>query len=243
MSELCGKTAMITGAGRGIGRAVAQLFAERGADVVLLDLDEDALAVVADECRASGVGVAMRQVDVSSSGAVTAMLASVLVDVDHVDVLANVAGIYPPAPLVDMTDELWQQVIGVNLTGTFVMCREVARHMLARGAGSIVNVSSGASHTPLPAHSAYSASKGGVNAFSRTIAAELAPAVRVNVVAPGLTATHDHAEVHADQTATVPLGRWGRPAEIAEAVVFLASDRASYITGQTLFVGGGRIMT
>jgi len=242
VSEFEGKTVMITGAGSGIGRAAARLFVERGAGVVLLDIDEQALTRVSEECRSTSGVVTPWQVDVSSTAGIAAMMKGVLGAVDRVDALAHVAGIYPSANLVDMTDEMWHEVITVNLTGTFVVCREVARHMLARGGGSIVNVSSGASQTPLPLHSAYSASKGGVNAFSRTIAAELAPTVRVNVVAPGLVATRDHEQVHADQTVTVPLGRWGSPNEIAEGIAFLASERASYITGQTLFVGGGRIM-
>ena len=242
VSELAGTTVMVTGAGNGIGRATARLFAERGAALVLLDLDERALESVRDECASLGASVHLRRVDITSSEDVAAMMQDVVRAVDRVHSLAHVAGIYPSANLVDMTDKMWHDVMTVNLTGTFIMCREVARHMLAQGGGSIVNVSSGASQTPLPMHSAYSASKGGVNAFSRTIAMELAPTVRVNVVAPGLTATRDHERENPHQVASVPLGRWGRPEEIAEGIAFLASDRASYITGQTLFVGGGRIM-
>jgi NAD(P)-dependent dehydrogenase (short-subunit alcohol dehydrogenase family) len=236
------KTVMVTGAASGIGRGTAKAFAGQGAHVVLLDVDEVGLKAVAEECEILGATATTRRVDVTSSASVGSMMEEIVAVVERVDVLVNVAGIYPGVRLVDMTDELWRSVLDVNLTGTFHMCRELARHMLERGGGSIVNISSGASQIPIDEMSAYSASKGGVNAFSRTIALELAPTVRVNVVAPGLTDTNDMAAEYAHLTESVPLGRWAGTDEVAEAILFLASDRASFITGQTLFVSGGRIM-
>jgi len=242
MRELTGKTVMITGAASGIGRGTAERFAECGANVALVDMDQDNLRPAADACRSSDVHVTTHAADVTSSASVRNMMKEVIAAVDRVDSLINVAGIYPSAPLLEMSDEMWDSVLGVNLTGTFKMCRQVAPHMLERGGGSIVNISTGASMTPIVGMSAYSASKGGVNSFSRTIALELAPSVRVNVVAPGLTDTHDQASRFPELTSTVPLGRWASIGEVAEAILFLASDRASFITGQTLFVSGGRIM-
>ena len=242
MRELEGKTVMVTGAASGIGRGTAERFAANGADLALVDIDQDGVRQAADACGSSGVRVTTYAADVTSSESVRHLMEEVLASVDRVHSLINVAGIYPGAPLLEMSDEMWDSVLAVNLTGTFKMCRQVAPHMLERGGGSIVNISTGASMTPIVGMSAYSASKGGVNAFSRTIALELAPSIRVNVVAPGLTDTHDQASRFPELTSTVPLGRWAEIGEIAEAILFLASDRASFITGQTLFVSGGRIM-
>ena len=243
MNEFEGKTVIVTGAASGIGRGTAKMFGARGAHVVLVDLDDVGAKAVAEECAAAGGSATVRATDVTSSAAVAAAVSDIIAEVDRIDSLVNVAGIYPGARLVEMSDELWRSVLEVNLTGTFFMCREVARHMLDQGGGSIVNISSGGSQTPIERMSAYSASKAGVNGFSRTIALELAPTVRVNVVAPGLTNTNDLPTEYSDLTASVPLGRWAAVDEVAEAILFLASDRASFITGQTLFVSGGRIMT
>jgi NAD(P)-dependent dehydrogenase (short-subunit alcohol dehydrogenase family) len=241
--EYDGMTAMVTGAGHGIGRATAMLFAARGAKVVLADLELMRAEAVARECH--GEGHLAVEVDLRSSESVAAMVEMAVREVGRVHALANVAGIYPAAPMIDTTDDMWRAVLATNLDGTFHTCRALAPHMLEAGGGAIVNVSTGATRMPFPGLSAYAASKGGVVSFTRTIAVELAPTVRANVVAPGPTSVPDdltHQDRAALQASTIPLGRPALPEEVAEAITFLASSRARFITGQTLNVNGGRSM-
>ena len=250
MTELEGSVAFITGAAQGIGRATALLFAERGADLVLVDLREDGLTEVGKECETLGAQVLTTTADIGDSAQVDAAVEAGRDRFGRIDVLANIAGIFPFAHIVDMTDELWDSVQRTNLAGTFYCSRAVLRGMLEQESGSIINISSGAALRSLPSLSAYSASKAAVIAFSRTLALEAAPHVRVNVVAPGAVANVDvpvsgpsAAQAGAAGNLTdVPLGRPGRPQEIAEVIAFLASDRASYINGHVLHVNGGRIM-
>jgi NAD(P)-dependent dehydrogenase (short-subunit alcohol dehydrogenase family) len=240
--EYEGMTALVTGAGHGIGRATARLFAERGARVVLADIDVERAASVAAECAAGDHLVL--EVDVRSAASVDALARQLRSSVDRLHVLANVAGIYPFAPMVDTSDDLWRDVLATNLDGTFHTCRALAPRFLEQGGGAIVNVTSGAARIPYPGLSAYAASKGGVISFSRTIAAELAPTVRVNVVGPGPTDVWDDTDGidRAEASVPIPLGRYARPEEIAEGITFLVSDRARFVTGQVLHVNGGRSM-
>ena len=271
--EFEGRVVVVTGAARGIGQATAQLYADEGARLVLADLDLEGAELVAKECAGRGAEALAVQFDQRHSESVRAMVAAANDRFGPVDVLANVAGIYPAAPIGDMTDEMWDDVLRNNLTGVFYCCRAVLPQMRERG-GSIVSVASGVAVRPLEGMAAYAASKGGLASFSRVLALEAAPLVRVNVVAPGPTATagvraafeagagaaaRDGSGV-GDGGAAAPAGpppagterarldssmlldRWGRPQEIAEMIVFLTSDRASFVTGQMIHVNGGRSM-
>jgi 3-oxoacyl-[acyl-carrier protein] reductase len=247
------KVVIVTAAAHGIGRATARLFAERGARVVAADINQSGLEDLVNECCGLGADMLPCVFDQRSSQSVTAMVSTAYAAFGRVDVLANVVGIYPFAPVAEMTDEFWAETIEINLSGTFYCCRAVLPGMLAQGSGAIVNTASGEAVRPSAGHAAYGASKAGIITFSRALALEAAPLVRVNVVSPGPTDTGwrtrvdlGDAEASAATAAAtdtdIPLGRLGEPVELAEAIAFLASERASFISGQGLFVNGGRLM-
>lgn len=244
-----GRVAFVTGAAMGIGLATVGRFAARGCRVVLADIAED----LEDTARAfdNSASLAAR-CDVRSRDSIAAAVDAAMRRFGRIDILANVAGIYPSAALQESDDGFIDEIFDVNVKGVMRTCRAVLPHMLAQGGGSIVNVSSGAARKGLRGLTAYAASKGAVEAFTRALAVEAAPTVRVNVVAPGVTGSPKvRAGLTGDRGPTsiegasrgTPLKRIAEPEEIADAIVFLASDQASFITGETLSVNGGSLMT
>jgi len=247
MGELDGVVALVTGAGSGIGHAVASRFGREGAHVAVNYFGyEDEAARLAEElssCCSRSLAV---EGDVSSPDDVNVMVARVTEELGPVRVLVNNAGINAPAPLLDVSDEDWTRVLAVNLTGAFLCLRACGRVMRDAGGGSVVNVSSVHEDLPFPDGAAYAASKGGLRMLMRNAAFELAPfGIRVNNVAPGPIATPANEEALRDPATqalvreVVPLARWGEPEEVAEVVLFLASERSRYVTGATYTVDGG----
>ena len=248
------RTALITGAAQGIGAAVTRLFAERGARVAAVDAQAAHLAEVVARLRADGHEAIACPCDVTDSAAVDAMVRQAEFELGPVDVLVNVAGVLRTAPAVDLTDEDWAAMFAVNTTGVFHVSRAVAKQMMARRSGVIVTVASNAGGVPRVAMSGYAASKAASSSFTRCLGLELAEyGIRCNVVSPGST---DTAMLHAmwtdaaDRERTIagslstyklgiPLGKLAQPADVADAVCFLASDAAGHITMQDLYVDGG----
>lgn len=250
MSEFAGRVAIVTGASKGIGHAVAAMFARRGANLVIVGRDAAALEAAKDELTGHGGRVVCIAGDAARADTAERAVKAAIEDLGRLNVLANIAGAFPTALLQATTDAAYAETIAANLTGTFAMCRAALPAMRERGGGAIVNMSSTAARLATPGLAAYGAAKAGIEAFTRAIALEGAPTVRVNAVSAGPTMTDTvRALVASDTTGAVetvtkalPLGRMAEPDEIAEAVLFLASHRASVITGQVLHANSGGIM-
>ncbi len=250
--EFSGKVAVVTGAAQGIGKAIVRLFASRGASVAILDIDAENAWAVARSCESEYRVEAQAQAcDMRSSRAVGASFAAVQQRFGRIDVLVNAAGIFPRAAAAHVTDELLVEVMSVNFYGVVYATRAALPLMSAQPGASIVNIASGAAVRPVRGLSIYGASKAAMIAYSRTLALELAPSIRVNVVSPGPTDTlaaratlsdEAFAEKIREISAQTPLGRLADLGEVAESVAFLASDRACFLTGQNLHVSGGRFM-
>jgi NAD(P)-dependent dehydrogenase (short-subunit alcohol dehydrogenase family) len=240
---LNGRTALVTGSSRGIGLAVARALAAAGARVVVNSRDPDAVRAAAEQVGNGAVGIAA---DLGSPAGAAALVGGALEALGSLDILVNNAGMAMAAESIELSAANWQRTIDVDLSAVFYCAQAAGRHMLARGAGAIVNISSIQAFTPLARRVAYAASKAGVIGVTKALAVEWAPAVRVNAVAPGYVATQMVEElvlsgrVNAEAIAArTPMRRMAQPEEIAAAVVFLASDAAGYITGETLMVDGG----
>jgi 3-oxoacyl-[acyl-carrier protein] reductase len=251
VGRLDGRVAVVTGASRGIGRAIALALGEAGADVVVDHARSGAAAdAVVREVEKLGRRALAVQADVAVPADVERLLDATLASFGRVDAWVNNAGAdILTGPASGWPEETkWDRVMAVDLKGTWLCSRVAAAAMRERGEGAIVNVSwDHAAHgMGNPTAAIYAAAKGGVAAMSRCLAREFAPRVRVNVVAPGWIMTDWLAgageSVRQDVTAATPLGRWGTPADVASAVVFLASPEASFITGETILVGGGVVM-
>lgn len=241
------KVALVTGAGRGIGRSIALSLAKEGAAVAVCDVQEETIKNVVQEIEEAGGKAAGFVVDVSDSQAVNCCVDKVLDSLKKIDILVNNAGITKDALLVRMKDEDWNAVIKVNLTGTYNFIRAAAKHMMRQRSGRIVNIASTVGLTGNVGQINYSASKAGVIGVTKTSARELATrGINVNAVAPGFIKTKMTEklpdEVKEKIFKNVPMGRFGLPEEIAGVVLFLASPLSSYITGQVISVCGGMVM-
>jgi glucose 1-dehydrogenase len=250
-----GQPALVTGANSGIGKAIALGLAASGADIVVnYVVDPAAAEEVAHQIEAGGRRAITIKADVSKEDDVGSMFASAVRHFGTIHIAVNNAGLQRDAPLLDMTIEQWNKVIGVNLTGQFLCAREAVREFKSRGvsrqisaaAGKLVFMSSVHQEIPWAGHANYAASKGGVMQLMRSIAQEVAPlAIRANAIAPGAIRTPinrsawESPEAYRDLMTLVPYKRIGEPDDIAQAVAWLVSDAADYVTGATLFVDGG----
>ncbi|GAB3610082.1 glucose 1-dehydrogenase [Humibacter ginsengiterrae] len=246
MGRLDDKIAVVTGAGRGIGKAIATKLAAEGATVVATDLDGETAKETADGLGNGSVGL---QLDVTDREAVDATIARVMERFGRIDVLVNDAGWDKAEPFVDSDAETWDRVMRINLYGQLHTCHAVLPIMVGQGGGRVVNIGSDSGRVGSSGEAVYSAAKGGVIAFTKTIAREMAHAgVTANCVSPGPTDTALFASIGGEKlrealTKAIPLRRLGRPEDVANAVAFLASDEAAFITGQTLSVSGGLTMS
>jgi len=247
MKRLEGKVALVTGGNTGIGRAVALAFAREGAHVAVSWIArEPEAASLVGEIEALGARALAVKADVTAEADVTALVGAVVTKLGALDILVNNAGIQRPQPILEMSVDDWDRMLAVHLRGAFLCSREAARHMIPRGSGRIISLCSQLGYIGRERYTAYSAAKGGVIAFTRALAKELAPhGILVNGVAPGLVDTGFDPlpeEVKRDHAASLPLKRLGTPEDMTSAFVFLASDEGRYYCGQLLHPNGGEIM-
>jgi len=250
--NLSGKATIVTGGASGIGYAIAERFVAEGARVIIADIDE-ARGAKAVEALSKQGEIRFHKANVAIRADVESLIAAAIAAFGHIDVLVNNAGIVHAADFLDLEEADFDRVLGVNLKGSFLTGQAVARHMAERvkageKPGSIVNMSSVNAVFAIANQVPYSVSKGGVNQLTKVMALGLAPyGIRVNAIGPGSIMTDMLASVNADPAAKnrilsrTPLGRIGEPAEIAAIAAFLASDEASYVTGQTIYADGGRL--
>ena len=243
---LDGKVAVVTGASRGLGRAIAVALAEAGAHVALAARSRPDLEETARRVERTGARALVAPTDVSIYPAVDALMRTTVETLGRLDIVINNSGVANPKPLADTSPEEWQAVIGVNLTGVFNGCRAAAPYLLGQGSGKVINLASVLGQVGLSGYSVYGASKGGVIAFTRTLGVEWARHnVQVNAIAPGWFVTEMNEEAFANPriaerlTRDIPARRTGRLEEIGPLAVFLASAGSDFMTGQTLFLDGG----
>lgn len=238
---------VVTGAASGIGKAIAIMAAAQGAKVIVADMNEEAGQAAVDEIQKAGGKAEFHQVNLTDRASIEAFGAGVLASVGTVDILINSAGWDLMEKFLDSKPETWDRVIAINYTGPVHLCHMFAPGMTAKGKGKIVNIASDAGRIGSPSEAVYSGAKGGIIAFTKTLAREVARyGVNVNVVAPGPTRTalyYAQSEQVRENLAKInPMRRVGEPEEVAMAVLFFASGESDYITGQTLSVNGGLAM-
>lgn len=247
MGMLSGKTALVTGGGRGIGKAIALELAGQGADVAVSDIDPAAAQAAAAEVQAFGVRSVAVRADVSKADEVEAMVQQVVQGLGKIDILVNNAGVTRDTLLMRMDEKDWDLVLNVNLKGAFLCTKAVSRLLMRQRSGNIVNIASVVGLTGNAGQANYSASKAGLIGFTKSIARELASRnVQVNAVAPGFIETE--MTTHLPQEAKdaflnqIPMKRPGTPQDVARVVVFLASPASDYVTGQVIPIDGGMVM-
>jgi len=247
MSQLANQIAVVTGAGRGIGRAIALKYAHEGADVVVISRTQENSEKVAAEIRALGRQAWAHAVDVADSAAVSAAAEKILADCDKVDILVNNAGVTRDGLLMRMSDADWDTVVDTNLKGAFLVTKAFSRAMIKARTGRIINVSSVIGLIGNAGQCNYAASKAGLIGFTQSCARELAGrGITVNAIAPGFIQTDMTSELKEEMKTAllkqIPLGSFGEAEDIAGAALYLASPAARYVTGQVLTVDGGMVM-
>jgi len=247
--RLQGKVALVTGASRGIGRATAKLLAQEGAKVAVnYTRSEKEAQSLAEEINKQGGEVLLVKADVSKADEVKGMVQKTVERFGRIDILVNNAGVIIVSPFLDLTEEMWDKMVDVNLKGPYLCSKEVAPMMLNQKKGKIINISSvsGLAQRTALGNVAYAAAKAGVIGLTRSLAVNLSPHINVNAVSPGLTETDMAASLPPERNRMVieetPLKRIGKPEDLAYAVLFLASDESDFITGEVITVSGGRGM-
>jgi gluconate 5-dehydrogenase len=244
--DLAGRTALVTGSSQGLGLAIARGLAAAGAAVVLNGRHPEKLSAAAQSLRSAGARVDVAAFDVTDGGAASAAIERVEAEFAPVDILVNNAGIQRRAPLAEMTEAQWREVIDTNLTSAFLVARAVAPRMIARGSGKIINLCSVIADVARPTIANYAAAKGGLKMLTRAMAVEWARhGVQANAIAPGYFLTElnrtlvENPQFNAWVCQRTPAGRWGKPEELIGAAVFLASRASDFVNGQMLAVDGG----
>lgn len=244
MFDLTGKVALVTGARRGMGAADARILAEAGAKLAVTDIDKEECDQVVEEIRAAGGEAEAWLLDVTDSGQVDSVISEIVEKWSRLDILVNNAGVFEPNMAKDLTEEQFDRTIEINLKGQFLCAKRAAEEMRKNSWGRIINISSiasGEQGVGFPGAAHYSASKGGIKGMTETLALEWGPdSITVNSIAPGAIETPMISGLDTEEVSkNIPLGRVGTPEEIAAAVVFMASEEASYVTGAVLYVDGG----
>ena len=240
------KVALVTGASKGLGKAMAVALAEAGVKLALVSRDEGLLSGVASAIAGVGSEAAVFPADVSDEGQVLALEKAVAARFGRIQILINNAGVNLRKPITEFTLEEWNRIQATNVTSAFLMCRSFVPHLKGQGYGRILNMTSMMSHVSLPGRTAYATSKAALLGFTKTLALELAPeGITVNGISPGPCTTEinkpllENAELTQFFLSRVPLGRWGRPEEIGELAVYLCSEAAGFITGTDIVIDGG----